>query len=118
MSAAQSFYEIRRAGDVDVLRFTQSKLGYPALADLQKELDERIDAGSRKLLIDLAAVSFVDSFAVGIIAAAARRMESAAGSLKLCGVGERVHMSLAITRLDRRLEIHPDETAALESFRG
>lgn len=118
MSAAQSFYEIIRSQDVDVLRFTQSKLGYPALADLQKDLDSRIDAGSRKLLINLESVSFIDSFAVGIIAAAARRMENAQGSLKLCGVGERVRMSLAITRLDRRLEIHPDETAALQSFSG
>jgi anti-anti-sigma factor len=111
-------YEIVQVGDVDVVRLTQPKLDFPALEELQNELDRRIDEGCRKMLINLEPLTFVDSFGVGIIAEATRRMELAGGELKLCGVGDRVMMSLTITRLDQRLAIHADEPSALEAFGG
>ena len=111
-------YHIERIGEVDVVRITQPKLGYPDLAELQTELDRRIDEGSRRMLVNLAPVAFVDSFGVGVIAAASRRMEQSGGALKLCGVGERVRLSLTITRLDQRLDIHEDEASALDAFDG
>lgn len=109
-------YEIHSVGDVDVVRILESKIGYPDLEELQKELDRRIEDGSLKMLVNLESVNFVDSFGVGVIAATARRMEQAGGALKLAGVGERVLMSLTITRLDQKLEMHDDEQAALDAF--
>ena len=111
-----STYQIERIGDVDVVRITQPKIGYPDLAELQTELHRRIDDGSRRMLVNLAPVTFVDSFGVGVIAATSRRMEQSGGKLKLCGVGDRVRLSLTITRLDQRLDIHEDEAVALGSF--
>lgn len=109
-------YEISRVGDVEVVRITEPKLSYAALSELQIEIDRRIEAGARKMVVNLAPVAFVDSFAVGIIAAATRRIEGSGGELRLCGVGERVRMSLTITRLDRRVPIYADEASALQSF--
>ena len=117
-SNSQAFFEINRTGDVEIVRIKQPKLNHTALAELQVELGQRIDSGARKMLINLEPVAFVDSFGVGVIAEATRRMEKAGGELRLCGVGERVMMSLTITRLDQRIQILDNENEALESLGG
>ena len=116
MSRPPSSFDVTQVGDVDVLRVTEAKMAHAALESLQSELARRIDAGTRKMVVNLAPVSFVDSFGIGVIAATARKMSEAGGELKLCGVGERVRMSLTITRLDKTLDIRADEPEALRSF--
>ena len=105
MSASSPPFRVDRVGDVDVVHVAEPKMTYATLESLQGELSQRIDDGNRKLVIDLAPVSFLDSFGIGVIVATARKMAQAGGRLKLCGVGERVQMSLTITRLDRTLDI-------------
>lgn len=117
-SDSQEYYEIERSGHVEIVRIKQPKLNHTALAELQGELATRIEAGARKMIINLEPVSFVDSFGVGVIADATRRMEKAGGELRLCGVAERVHMSLTITRLDQRIQILATENEALENLGG
>jgi anti-sigma B factor antagonist len=109
-------FEVSRTGDVEVVRLIEPKLAQPDLEALQNDLSKRIDEGARKMVINLAPVAFVDSFGIGVIAATARRISQAGGRVKLCGVGDRVKMSLTITRLDRMLEIFADEEEALRSF--
>jgi anti-anti-sigma factor len=118
MEAKAKPFRIVRQGDVDIVRLTESKMEQQALEALQHELARRIDAGARKMVINLAPVAFVDSFGIGVIAAAARQMSEAGGALRLCGVGQRVQMSLTITRLDRTVTILADEDEALRSFGG
>ena len=111
-------YEIVRVGETDVVRITRAKFDYPALENLQQDLDRLITDGSRRMIVDVSLVTFLDSFGVGVIAASARRMEQAEGRLALCGVGDRVRLSLTITRLDQRLTLFADEAEALESMGG
>ena len=109
-------YEVARTGDVDFVRVIEPKIAQPALEALQRDLAKRIDEGSRKMVINLANVAFVDSFGIGVIAATARKLQNAGGQMRLCGVGDRVKMSLTITRLDKNLEVLEDEAQAVRSF--
>lgn len=45
--------QIESFGDVKVLRVKEGRLVYPAATNLSAEVSALIDAGSRKLLIDL-----------------------------------------------------------------
>jgi anti-anti-sigma factor len=111
-------FTIEKVGDVEIVRLTEPKMSQATLESLQKALAKSIEAGTRKMLINLEPLTFVDSFGIGVIAATARKMGQAGGELRLCGVGERVLMSLTITRLDRTLAISADEAEALRRFRG
>lgn len=117
MSKSRPF-EILRDDDIEILHVLESRMSHDTLEQLQQEVSERIEAGCRRMVFNLAPVAFVDSFGIGIIVASARKMTQSGGQLKLCGVGERVRMSLTITRLDRALDIVPDEHEALRSLRG
>ena len=118
MAPLKSPYDIETINTVDVVRVHESKMAYATLESLQKELSARIAGGSRRMVVNLEPVAFVDSFGLGVIVATSRTMSQAGGQLKLCGVGERIMMSLTITRLDRSLDIEADEETAIRSLSG
>ena len=118
MPTDQEPFDLESREGVDLLHFHASKMDPPVLDALQEKINERIASGVRKMVLNLAPVAFVDSFAIGVIVATARAMSKAGGTLKLCGVGERVLMSLTITRLDRTLDIVDDEETAIRSLCG
>jgi len=117
MSSPKPF-ELHQQDDIAVVRVNEAKMAYATLESLQRDLAARIDEGVRKMVVNLAPVAFVDSFGIGVIVVTARKMSQVGGRLKLCGVGERVRMSLTITRLDRTLDIAGDEAEAVRSLSG
>lgn len=71
--------------------------------ELRAELNGHIDAGRRVLHVDAAAVTFVDSTALGELVTASQRCRSENGSLILTGVPERMRRLLMIAGLDHVL---------------
>lgn len=79
---------------------------------LREQLHELIDAGSARLVIDLQAVRFLDSTALGVLIGALRAARERGGDTHLvCGPG-RVAKVLEITRLDQAFDIFTDPAAA------
>ncbi|MFC2172774.1 STAS domain-containing protein [Acidobacteriota bacterium] len=109
-------YSISKENEIIVIKLEDEKVGYPGLEEFQQILNAKIDEGEKKLLLDLASVKFLDSFGIGILVGAHRKLSGQGGTLKLSGVNDRIMMSLTITRLDKMLEIHDDLPSALDSF--
>jgi anti-anti-sigma regulatory factor len=72
--------------------------------------DERIAAGERCLVVDLAACSGMDSTFMGILAGLASRVGAQNGALQIAEPGERNRHSLEDLGLDFLMEIDPQET--------
>ncbi len=105
-----------RSDDVSVIRVHEPRLMYPSLAEFSGAVSGRIAAGERKLVIDLSAVSYVDSAAVGCLLDLQRQATAAGAALKLAGVQRRVETMLTLTGAQNFLEIHADESSAIKSF--
>ena len=105
-------------GNVAVLRVQESRLTYPILADFATVAADLINAGEKRIVVDLAPVNYVDSATIGCLMDLYRQAGAAGGSLKLSGVQKRVETMLAMTGAHNFLEVHPDEAAALASFGG
>ena len=75
-------------------------------------------AGERKLVIDLAGVSYIDSASIGCLMDLYRQATAAGARLKLAGVQKRVETMLSMTGAQNFLEILPDEASAIRSFGG
>jgi len=102
--------------DVVIIRVGEPRLMYPSLADFSGAVSGLIADGSRKLLIDLAAVSYIDSATIGCLMDLYRQAGDAGAALKLSGVQSRVRTMLTLTGCDNFLEIHADEPTAVRSF--
>lgn len=109
---------IDRASDVSIVRVNEARLLYPLLSEFTSTIAALLGGGERKVLIDVSAVTYVDSAAIGCLMDLYRQATGAGGCLKLTGVQKRVETMLEMTGAHDALEIHADEASALRSFGG
>ena len=109
--------EIRKSDDVVIVDF-QGKLT-AGLGDqiLRETIDELLAEDWRKILLNLSAVTFMDSAGVGELVAGLRTARRLGASVKLLKLSERVQSTLYMSRLLPIFEIYSDESDALAHFR-
>lgn len=77
---------------------------------------ELLDAGVDKLVIDLSAVTFIDSTALGVLIGGVRRVRAVGGAMTLVVTSRPVERVLSITGLDRVFDLHATRDAAVEAL--
>jgi anti-sigma B factor antagonist len=88
---------------------------------LRECLNQTIDAGSRRLVVDLRQASFIDSVGLGVLVGARRRLLVHAGDdgfLQLVCADGLVLRVLRLTGLDGMFAVHATLTDALGSDAG
>lgn len=83
---------------------------------LHQIVKDQLDDGQRNILLNLAAVEFIDSFGVGEILASYISTQNLGGKLKLTRISKKLYVVFQVTMLTKVLEIFDDEQAALESY--
>ena len=107
---------VERRGEVTVLRPRgELKVGGPDLV-LRAAFDRAIEQGTRRIVLDLGEVHFVDSSGLGEMVAALKKLRAGHGDLKLASANRRVAETLRIKQLVRVLEIHEDAAGAVAAF--
>ena len=101
---------------VAVVRIGESRLMYPLLSEFSNAVTQLLAAGTRKVVVDLSAVGYVDSATIGCLMDLYRQANAAGGALKLAGVQKRVETMLTMTGAQNFIEVHPDEPTAVKSF--
>ncbi len=103
-------------GDVTVVRVQEAKLTYPLLASFFSEVRQRVEGGARQVLIDLGAVSYLDSASIGCLMDVHRLLQDRGGSLRLSGLQPRVETMISMTGVHKIVPLHRDEEDALAAF--
>lgn len=85
------------------------------IAQMGQELDDLLDQGRRRIVLDFGNVKHLSSQAVGVLIQAQRRAKSGGGLLKLCNPNPAVAEVFKITNLPRAIEIHTDHANALRT---
>lgn len=84
---------------------------------LAAELRRLMEGGARKLLVNIRALTQIDSSGISTLVRAFITLGRAGGSLKLLVSPGRVRDALSVTRVLSVLSTFEDEAAALETFR-
>jgi len=105
-----------RNQDVSIVRVNETRLMYPILSEFANTVTSLIGNGERKVLLDMSAVTYVDSATIGCLMDLYRQASAAGGMLKLAGVQKRVETMLTLTGAQNFIEIHADEPTAVRSF--
>ena len=77
-----------------------------------------LNEGAHELVVDLLAVPFVDSVALGVLVETSRRMDARGGAFRIVCDDRRISGIIAITGLDRVLRCHSTHPEALASVDG
>jgi anti-anti-sigma factor len=102
----------RRSDEVAVVRLA-GQLDLFAAADVKQRLVAAVDGGHRRLVLDLAEVSFIDSSGLGTLIGALKAARQAGGDLRIARPAEQTRVVLELTTLDRVLHPYATVEAAL-----
>lgn len=105
-----------RVGAAVVVRVGGPKMTYQALSGFADAVSALLADGDRRLVIDLSQVVYVDSATIGCLMDLYRQADKLEGTIRLAGVQQRVATMLTMTGTHRFIELHPDESSAIESF--
>ena len=83
---------------------------------LREAVSEALEAGARNILLDLSAVSTIDSSGVGEMVSAYTTVTNRGGKLKLLDLPPKVMDILQITQLITVFETYDSQSEALASF--
>ena len=83
---------------------------------LRTQIRELVAGGSRRIVLNLADVSYMDSSGLGELIGAHTTVVTAGGEMKLLNLAKRVHDLLKLTKLYTVFEAFEDEGAAVASF--
>jgi anti-sigma B factor antagonist len=83
---------------------------------LKDKMQSLVQQGKKKVLLNLAEVSYVDSAGLGEIVQSYATMMKNGGALKLLNVTKRIKDLLSITKLLTVFECHDSEAEAVTSF--
>ena len=109
----------RTIGDVVVVDVSgKITLGDGGDTILKDKLRSLVQQGHRKLLLNLADVTYVDSAGLGAIVQSYTTVTNQGGGMKLVNMTKRIHDLLAITKLLTVFDAFDNEAEAVTSFSG
>lgn len=106
----------RQVGSVAVLDVSGRITLGEGSSNLRDAIREQVAKGNKKVLLNLGAVSYIDSSGIGELVSGFTSVTNHAGQLKLLNLTKRVKDLLQITKLYTVFEVFDDEAAAIRSF--
>ena len=83
---------------------------------LRDSVRDVLAKGSKKILLNLAQISYIDSSGIGEMVSAFTSVKNAGGELKLLNLTQKVHDLLQITKLYTVFDIWDSEASAITAF--
>jgi anti-sigma B factor antagonist len=103
------------AGDAVALRL-DGRLNMVAAPQLKAAIDDTVDAGKARVVVDLTHVTFMDSSGLGALIGGLKRARQASGDLRIARVSDQVSTVLKLTNLDRVLRPYDSVEAAADAW--
>jgi anti-sigma B factor antagonist len=108
-------FEESKVGDVVIAKVLDGRIGADVAPRFKEEMMAYVKSGDRAIVLDLSAVSFIDSSGLGALISCLKGMGSE-GELVLCGTRGTVASMFKLTRMDKVFRMFKDAeeaTAAL-----
>jgi anti-sigma B factor antagonist len=106
---------VEKVGEVAVVTLNVDQLDASNADDFRRDMAPVLQE-TRKVVLDLGRVQFVDSRGCGAILSCLKHVAAAGGDLKLCQVSKPVRGVFELIRLHRICEILPTREEALRAF--
>lgn len=107
--------DIIQHGDVDVITVSEKRLDARCATSFRELINGHIMAGNKKLIVNLAAVEFIDSSGLGSLVSILKAL-GPQGDLVLCGIRESIFGLFKLTRMDKVFLIVPGEAEAVQKL--
>ena len=93
-----------------------SLIGGNEIDELKMKAREFLDKGSKKLVIDLGSVDYVNSTGIGALVSILTTYTNSGARVKLCNLGKSVRNVFVITKLTSVFEVEETRENAIKKF--
>jgi anti-anti-sigma factor len=105
----------RRVKDVVVADLV-GRLDSRTVGPASTELNQIVQAGERKVLLNVAGLEYISSAGLRAIHVAAKLVKGHGGTLKICQANPMVKEVMDVTGISHLLDLHTTEADALKAF--
>ncbi len=108
--------ETRTVNDVTILDIHGKITIGEGSAEIRNRVRDLLQAGRKKILLNLGDVSYVDSSGIGELVSSFTTVTNQGGQLKLLSLTKKLRELLAITKLLTVFDTYDEESKAVASF--
>jgi anti-sigma B factor antagonist len=109
-------FNVRQSGDVTILDLNGKITIGSGEEALRNTMQEILNSGAKKILINMAGVTMIDSSGIGELVSAYTTATNRGIKLKLYGLPEKVSDILTITQLITVFDVYDNEDEAVKAF--
>ena len=110
--------DVHKHSDINILKLRGAfRLG-PAVESFRGTVDEVLRDAGPKIIVNLTEVNSMDSSGIGALVRSQTSAKQQGGAIKLVNPSKLVVQTLKFVGLLNVFEVHPDDTAAINSFAG
>jgi anti-sigma B factor antagonist len=107
---------IRKVGDIDVVELSGRLSLSDALESIEQAILNLIEQGSRRMVIDVAGITAMDSAGMGMLMACSGQMEQHQGKLRIAGAQGGVARTFGVVHIDRLAPVDVDVETSCRAF--
>lgn len=109
-------HELTEQAGVTVLSMLEEKLDATTALTARPILDQLVERGGIKVVLDMTAVKVIDSSGVAIVVSLFKRLKALGGSLRVAGLEGQPREIFHLLRLEKAMPIYPTAHEALKGF--
>ena len=109
--------DVRTSGDVTIITPKGMLLGGKETDELQNKIKELVEAGNKKLLINLGQTTFLNSVSLGVLIGAHSSYAKRGAEMKLCAVDKKIQNIFVVTKLSLVFDVFESCEEATKSFK-
>ena len=115
---ANSFtVDCSRQGDISILS-VNGFLDAHTAPRFEKSMQEEVDAGRFRLIVDCAALTYISSAGLGVFMSFVEDVRDKGGDIKICGLTDTVYQVFDILGFPDLFDIVANRQAAIDKFTG
>ena len=105
----------RKVDEVTILELS-GEIDINTSPEVRKAFEQLIKEQRKKVLLNFTEVTYIDSSGLATLVEMLQRLKRFGGTLRLCGLSEKVRGLFEITKLDRLFSIFSSEEESLKDF--
>ena len=109
--------DVRTSGDVTIVTPKGMLLGGKETDELQGKIKELVEAGNKKLLINLGQTTFLNSVSLGVLIGAHSSYAKRGAEMKLCQVDKKIQNIFVVTKMSVVFDVFESCEEATKSFK-
>ena len=107
--------ETRESQDIQIIAF-EGNLDTNTSPEAESKINELIDAGKQKLLVNFEQLNFISSAGLRVLLATVKKLNASGGDLRICSLNATVQEVFDISGFVTILTVKSTEEEAISSF--